>query len=597
MDGLECSEIRMSDVCDTTTLRFDSDYYKKEYLEIEQFICKNRDKFVTIESQGLQVDASAFYPSLEPYYNTGTIPFVRVADVKDQIEYNACVNIPEMGEEFRTLHMCYPGDVVLTKGGRVGTAGLITQPSYVTRDLIFINASALSRKDYIVLYLFFSSSFAYKQMVRSSSMTAQPHLTITLIRDLLVCNYSNSFRDKVEKYFTTLEKLNHQAQILYSEAKQILIKELKVCTEGITSDSYTTKYLSTSFKVSGRLDAEYYQPKYDGYLSALEQFETTKISLEGGFSGKFVCTVKCASAETLTATIMCTNKSYRTKVDKDYAPIGVSVDYSAILMAIVQEIEDWQFVLTEASLIERFYEKLFNAISDAFFSEINNAKSSIPEKGNKRFLKVFDAMLAFCARALNAIKASCLNSEFGAEHKLLSQMPITNFLQSIEGGKEMTLADKEKAYLWFISFVYRLRNALFHEIIDPLNDEWQVIFKNSYHVLKQVVDQNIWRLKQLKLLPSASQAAAEEDYNREPPPDIDWPTDEEAKFTWFYYEMLKLNKDGARVLLKGKIDFAEHHYETECTVRWNESLSETAIKNASITSVVDSQEKELAAAI
>ena len=46
-----------------------------------------------------------------------------------------------------------------------------------------------------------------------------------------------------------------------------------------------------------------------------------------------------------------------------------------------------------------------------------------------------------------------------------------------------------------------------------------------------------------------------------------------------------------------KIDFAEHHYETECTVRWNESLSETAIKNASITSVVDSQEKELAAAI
>ena len=118
----------------------------------------------------------------------------------------------------------------------------------------------------------------------------------------------------------------------------------------------------------------------------------------------------------------------------------------------------------------------------------------------------------------------------------------------------MTLADKEKAYLWFISFVYRLRNALFHEIIDPLNDEWQVIFKNSYHVLKQVVDQNIWRLKQLKLLPSASQAAAEEDYNREPPPDIDWPTDEEAKFTWFYYEMLKLNKDGARVLLKGKID-------------------------------------------
>ncbi len=131
---------------------------------------------------------------------------------KDQISNNACVNIPEMGEEFRTLHMCYPGDVVLTKGGRVQNSRFnYIQPSYVTRDLIFINASALSRKDYIVLYLFFPAGFAYKQMVRSSSMTAQPHLTITLIRDLLVCNYSNSFKDKVEKYFTTLEKLNHQA--------------------------------------------------------------------------------------------------------------------------------------------------------------------------------------------------------------------------------------------------------------------------------------------------------------------------------------------------------------------------------------------------
>ena len=147
----------------------------------------------------------------------------------------------------------------------------------------------------------------------------------------------------------------------------------------------------------------------DDFYSLNLSFKETaseEFSLEGGFSGKFVCTVKCASAETLTATIMCTDKSYRTKVDKDYVPIGVSVDYSVILMAIVQEIEDRQFVLTEASLIERFYEKLFDAISDAFFSEINNAKTSMPEKGNKRFLKVFDAMLAFCARALNAIKAS-----------------------------------------------------------------------------------------------------------------------------------------------------------------------------------------------
>ena len=111
-------------------------------------------------------------------------------------------------------------------------------------------------------------------------MTAQPHLTITLIRDLLVYNYSDSFKSEIEKHFTVLENLNRQAQVLYSEAKQILMDELNICVETISVSSYTTKYLSKSFITSGRLDAEYYQPKYDSYLKILSRFETTRIPAE-----------------------------------------------------------------------------------------------------------------------------------------------------------------------------------------------------------------------------------------------------------------------------------------------------------------------------
>lgn len=50
---------------------------------------------------------------------------------------------------------------------------------------------------------------------------------------------------------------------------------------------------------------------------------------------------------------------------------------------------------------------------------------------------------------------------------------------------------RQNSVLWFFDFVYRLRNALFHEIIDPLDEEWQVIFKNAYLVLKEIVDLNI----------------------------------------------------------------------------------------------------------
>lgn len=39
--------------------------------------------------------------------------------------------------------------------------------------------------------------------------------------------------------------------------------------------------------------------------------------------------------------------------------------------------------------------------------------------------------------------------------------------------------------------MYFLRNALFHEIIDPLDTFWQEVFKSSYMVLKEILDGNI----------------------------------------------------------------------------------------------------------
>ena len=57
---------------------------------------------------------------------------------------------------------------------------------------------------------------------------------------------------------------------------------------------------------------------------------------------------------------------------------------------------------------------------------------------------------------------------------------------------------KRDSILWFLDFVYRLRNSLFHEIIDPLDEEWQIIFKSAYLVLKEIVDLNIQEIEEKK---------------------------------------------------------------------------------------------------
>ena len=415
------------------------------------------------------------------------------------------------------------------------------------------NWKVITESDFLTLFI--KTWFAFVSTLREMHPAEIPYYQATG-DSRYITPYKEAFSQNIS-YLLTYTEIEHNLYEVYRHGMKIIAERYP---RFIVDDFYGLNYAYTS--------------------TASEDF-----ALEGGFNGEFVCTIKCANTETVTATIMCTDKAYRAKMVPDYVPIGISVDYSSILSSIVQNIENKQFVLTEASLTERFYELLFDALSNAFFVEISKAKASIPEKGNKRFLRVFDAMQAFCTRAINAEKASCLNPEYGAEHKLLSQLPITNYLNHVQDGMEMTLADKEKAYLWFIGFVYRLRNALFHEIIDPLNDEWQVIFKNAYHVLKQIVDQNIWRLNNLKLLPLASKQIMINDYNQSPPPDIVWPADEQPCYTFTEATVKNLNKDGAKVALQANIDFANYHYQTSCVVKWDSTLQATKVSNAKIFEV------------
>jgi restriction endonuclease S subunit len=203
LEGLEVSEVMLKNILyGAETLRLDSEYYNEKYLSIENYIKDNSISFMKLSELGLNVDASAFYSALEPHYNQGNYPFLRVGDVKTYIDYDNCVKVPfEILHKYPTLKHCKRGDIVLTKGGTIGLAGLVTQDCCVTRDLIFINSSILPEKDYICLFLYLSTKFSYYQLIRSSSQSVQPHLTITLVKDIAIFKYSSQFKLTVSQMY------------------------------------------------------------------------------------------------------------------------------------------------------------------------------------------------------------------------------------------------------------------------------------------------------------------------------------------------------------------------------------------------------------
>lgn len=278
MEGLEISIISYTNLQNgVETLRFDSEYYLKEYVQIEKYIHDNKNRFSCFSDWGINIDCSAFYPAVEPFYGEGNIPFIRVQNVKEVIDYNDCVNIPQLpSEQYSTLKKVESGDIVITKGGSIGFVGYITQESYACRDLIFIKSSILSEEQSVFLYLYFSTDFAYKQLIRSSSQCAQPHLTITLVKNLDILKVSPMLMKECAILYSHFRQKYLASNALYKEAERLLLTELQISELIQTTNSIANKRFS-DFVNSGRLDAEYYQPKYDSLFSQLSKFETKRL--------------------------------------------------------------------------------------------------------------------------------------------------------------------------------------------------------------------------------------------------------------------------------------------------------------------------------
>lgn len=145
-----------------------------------------------------------------------------------------------------------------------------------------------------------------------------------------------------------------------------------------------------------------------------------------------------------------------------------------------------KFIEDEAAFIEYIAQAVAERASLSFISQITNGNYN--SKFKSKVLGYFNATTL----AINAEITKALflmrDSNISKEEILFTQLPCANFIYKVEDGDTIPEID---TYKWFLKFVYFMRNALFHEIIDPLDAFWQEIFKHSYLALKEILDGNI----------------------------------------------------------------------------------------------------------
>ena len=308
-----------------------------------------------------------------------------------------------------------------------------------------------------------------------------------------------------------------------------------------------------------------------------EEFESF-----GRTKGQVSLIVRHLSDGLIKSELKCTDKLLVDKIETGYIISSNNINYKDIIDNIIVRLEIEGKIDSETEPLELFYTSLFESVTQNVVQDLENIKNTIPSKGNSKLIKDLSQLQSFCLRSSECLKNSCLKADNDDNHKLLCQVPITEFLQSFGS---LTKIQEQHAYIWFINYSYRLRNALFHEIIDPLDPKWQAIFKCAYMVLKQIVDANIEWLRETKLFVQNAPYVVEKDFRESPPPEIPIKEYGDASFITNSVELIRFNQDGAKAKISLNIDFKGIIFTVNGNVVWNKQAKKTVPKNITITRV------------
>lgn len=283
IDGLNCNEIQYSELFpDNTIFRLDSEFFSKDALLIDNKI-KSMSYFTLKPSE---VVSGPFGSSLksEAYLTAGDIPFVRIENIRGGFDINTdnIIYISHKDNNRIKNSQLKTNDIILSKvGNSIGVFARVDESigvCNISENNIGIKLSGYSdiEKHYILTYL--NCSYAQKLVLRRTSGNAQPKLNVGDLCYVPIPRFTDGFYKKVSECIVVSKKMISKSRQVYFDAEKSLTTAVGLDCLQRSYKSSTIKSLKNSFDISGRLDAEYYHPKYDTLFDILSKHQTIQLS-------------------------------------------------------------------------------------------------------------------------------------------------------------------------------------------------------------------------------------------------------------------------------------------------------------------------------
>lgn len=281
-DGLECSEIKFDTAVGAGgDARWDSEYYGKNYLHVNNLLMEK--EVILFSNLCNSIKKGIFDLSPSAYKKCG-VPLIRTSEIKKPtINFINTVFLDEKTNIENDKTVLLPNDIVFTKiGAYIGDVAIL--PDTYAEYNFSQNVAGASLKDKSLgpyLIFFFLSKFGRSQILRSAMLSGQGKLELTDIRNYKVPVFTADFIAEMKNLFGNIEKKEKNAAFLYESAAEILLSIIHIDVHPFNTQ-YSIKTLLNSLAESERLDAEYYQPKYDKLFESLSGFRTFSLGGENG---------------------------------------------------------------------------------------------------------------------------------------------------------------------------------------------------------------------------------------------------------------------------------------------------------------------------
>jgi restriction endonuclease S subunit len=288
LEGLEISEVRLNNL--EFSSRIDAEYYRPAFLHYENILKLNNGIRLDNFSNFLIGPFGSSF-TVDNYTDDKAYRYIRGKDVKPlKLMDDDNVYMPKSDYQRLVKYALKENDILVSVVGTIGNAAIITKkdlPSIFSCKSTVLRTKSINSA-YLLVYL--NTKYGRDLLIRKERGAIQKGLNLDDLKSLIIYNPSELFQNQIEICFLNSLKKTEYSKQFYQQAETLLLEAIGLQNFKPSKENVNPKQFKDSFLLTGRLDAEYFQKKYEQIVeqitsqkhSKLKEIVNIKKSIEPG---------------------------------------------------------------------------------------------------------------------------------------------------------------------------------------------------------------------------------------------------------------------------------------------------------------------------